>query len=436
MAYSIDVSVVLDFVKDKTYEEIVTEAEKYDLCVKYSNEENLKDLFLLANKLETNKRTNKRTNENEKPNENENPNENETTSEIEKIDEKRNENYQNGLLNQQANGIIFERESKRVVAMCQNKLKTIKNVSDVTEIMDSNNMLRVEYCEDGTMIRLYNYNDNWYTSTTRCMDARKSFWSSNRSFDELFWDVFDKSLLSTLDKKYTYVFVLLHRENRIVVRHKVNMLVYISRINNETCIEEYTTQFNNIYGIRRPKRINTDDFMRLNVSNVDLMKSLFHPFKRGIIIKILNQSNQKIYKIDYENYISTKDIRGNIPDIRMRYLELLNEPEKLELLEKIYNDHRFMFNIIKTEIFQLIKTIHKLYFDSHIKHTIEVKEENVYYRTLRQLHAQYKITNKPITFDEVKNKIYNMDKMIIKKLLNWSQPSNEIVERIEQTETV
>ena len=132
---------------------------------------------------------------------------------------------------------------------------------------------------------------------------------------DLFFDVFDKNLLSTLDKHYTYVFVLLHKENRIVIRHKINMLVYISRINNETYMEDYTQQFNNVYGIRRPKKINTNT----NIND-------FHPFKRGILIKTLNkETNQLVsYKIDYDNYKNIKtyerfdDFGDSCPDISFR----------------------------------------------------------------------------------------------------------------------
>ena len=395
--FKVDISKVLEFVKDKSYNDIVKESENYGLCVKYSNDEQLKNLFLLANKNETteNKTTENETTEN-KTTENETT-ENETTE---------NKITENDIINYEANGIIFEKGTNKVVAMCQNKL--IDCDSDF--IFKSGNVKRMEYCEDGTMIKLYNYNDTWYTSTTRCIDARKSYWTSTKSFNDLFFDVFDKNLLSTLDKHYTYVFVLLHKENRIVIRHKINMLVYISRINNETYMEDYTQQFNNVYGIRRPKKINTNT----NIND-------FHPFKRGILIKTLNkETNQLVsYKIDYDNYKNIKSLRGNIPDVRMRYLELLPYPELLQQFEKNYYEYKFMFNIIKGEMFNLVKMIYRLYVDSHIKHSIQVNDDNLYYKTLKQLHAQYKITNVPISFYEVQKKIFTMDKKIVKRLLMW-----------------
>lgn len=421
--FKIDVSKVIEFVKDKSYNDVVKESEKYGLCVKYSNDERLKNLFLLANK-----------NENEQEIQNENKKLNENISET--------ESNVNELLNYQANGIILEKQTNKVVAMCQNKLITYNeklinsNKKNISEILQNDDLKRMEYCEDGTMIRLYNYNDTWYTSTTRCIDASKSYWTSTKNFSDLFWDVFDKSLLTTLDKGYTYVFVLLHKENRIVVRHKINMLVYISRINNETFTEDYTQQFNNVYGIRRPKKIDTRDFYNLKLSNNDIMEKLYNPFKRGVLIKILNKETSQLvtYKFDFKNYIDIKVIRGNVPEVRMRYLELLNDPERLHILEQNYSEYKFMFKLIKNEIFKLTKTIHQLYIDSHIKHIITVNEDNVYYKTLRQLHAQYKITNAPITFTEVQKKIYTMDKKIIKRLLMWQDLNRNTLNKSTLTE--
>jgi hypothetical protein len=318
----------------------------------------------------------------------------------------------------QANGLIFEGDTNRVICMCQNRLQDIYNFSEVIDLVKANsNGVRIEYCEDGTILRLYNYGGIWRTATTRCITASSSYWASDKDFDTMFWETFDKNLLNTMDTDFTYVFVLLHRENRIVVKHNVNMLVYISRINNSTFFEDFSNQFRNVYGIKRPKLMDVDDFRVLgsDVNNFDCK------FKRGIVIKIFDKTDKtwNLYKYDFERYKMIKSIRGNVPQIRMRYLELLNKPESLVLLEQFYTENAFMFTYIKASVLKLVKTVYRLYVDSHIKHTIKVTEENLYYRTLRQLHAQYKITNKPIGFTDVQQKIYSLDKMVIKKLLGW-----------------
>jgi hypothetical protein len=320
-------------------------------------------------------------------------------------------------LKRQCNGIIFEKQTKKVVCMSHSKIQELDSFSKVVDLVKQNDTIRIEYCEDGTLVRLYNYGGVWRTATTRCIDASDSFWTSNKNFDMMFWETFDKGLLSTMDPNFTYMFILLHRENRIVVKHTVNMLVYISRVHNQEKFEDFTNQFKNVYGIKRPKLMNEYDFNMLS----DNLADFDCKFKRGIVVKVFETSTREwnLYKYDFNMYSIIKSIRGNVPQIRMRYLELLSKPESLQLLERFYNEHNFMFTFIKASLLKLIKTVYKLYVDSHIKHVIEVKDDNMFYRTLRQLHAQYKKTNKPIGFIDVQQKIYSLDKSVIKRLLSW-----------------
>lgn len=377
----INVNDVCNFVSGKTFDQVKSISK--DLHVKFKN-----NLYLLANK-------------------NNNNNKEEQNEEI-KLE-------MNEAIKKQANGIIFEMETNKIVAMCYPQIDDIKSEEQLNDLV-LNDSMTVEFCEDGTVIRLYNYNDKWYTSTTKCIDASISYWSSSKSFNELFWDLFDKSYLENLDKNSTYFFILLHKENRIVVKHKMNHLIYISKVDNNSHIEDHTFIFNENKTIRKKEFIDKNEFLSIIKSNkpFDLCN------KRGIVIRIKdkNTNTNSIYKIDFESYKIIKDIRGNVAEIRMRYIELLNKPESLELLEKIYKEYQFTFAFIKASILKLVKTIHRLYINSHIKHEIEVKEDHIYHRTLKQLHAQYKKTNTPIRFEDVYNKIINLDKHIIKRFLN------------------
>lgn len=437
----INVSDICQFVNDSSFEEIKTNSESLGLCVK-EKEMCQGNLFLLANTNDNfkNKKTQK-TNfvnvETVETIDTKNGLVEETcndiapsspTMEVDSVvlDIQGVSDLQESIVNsemielykKQANGLIFEKDTKRVICMCQNRLNDIDNFEEVINLVQNNSHgVRIEYCEDGTIIRLYNYGGEWHTATTRCITANSSYWTGNKDFDTMFWETFDKNLLETMDTNFTYVFVLLHRENRIVVKHNVNMLVYVSRINNSTYIEDFSNQFRNVYGIKRPKLMDVEDFRNLgsDVNNFDCK------FKRGILIKIFDKASKTwdLYKYDFERYKMIKSIRGNVPQIRMRYLELLNKPESLVLLEKFYTENTFMFTYIKAALLKLVKTVYRLYVESHIKHTVQVTQENLYYRTLRQLHAQYKLTNKPIGFTDVQDKIYSLDKMVIKKLLAW-----------------
>jgi hypothetical protein len=302
--------------------------------------------------------------------------------------------------------------------VCSNEDKIIDLTHDEAKALvcsDSAKIFRTEYCEDGTVIRLYFFNNKWNTATTKCLDARNSYWSSHKTFDELFWEVFDPMYLGTLDTKCTYVFILLHAENRIVARHKDNCLTFISCINNETGKVNYSNVFRDSPTIKRPQQIKDSPQQIVNNFAED-----FHAQKRGVLVKVASDSNStKTYKLDFEEYAIVKKIRGNVPQLRMRYLELLNDAESSKKLRYYFNESKFVFDFVEHSLQNLVKEIHQLYMDSHVKHTITIDETHPYHRTLRQLHAQYKNTNQPITKTAVREKLNSLDKYALKTLLGW-----------------
>jgi len=319
----------------------------------------------------------------------------------------------------QSNGIILEKETNNVVCMSQNKFMNIESAEQgslIDNLRHTYSKFRMEYCEDGTVVRLYNYKGVWYTATTKCIDASHSYWSSEKTFDGMFWEVFGDQT-NNLDSSYTYVFILIHKENRIVVDHKYNNLIYINRIHNISKVEDYTNHFYSSdpkRSIRRTRQIDS------NAIHYPL-DDYYHPTKRGIILKFYNDklNNWVIYQYDFSSYTTIKQVRGNVPLIRMRYLELLQDQVTLQLLEDNYKESFFLFAMIKHQMNNLYKEIHNLYFESHIKHNITVTEDHPFYRTMKQLHGVYKNTGNPITLEEVKRKVDTLDKNVLRKFLKW-----------------
>lgn len=304
----------------------------------------------------------------------------------------------------ECNGLILEKETNKIVCMCQNKFTQINN--DTT--FEIENEFKAEYCEDGTVIRVYNYGNTWFTATTKCIDAKNSYWSSEKTFDTMFWETFGKNV-DSLDKNFTYSFILINTENRIVVNHQQNSLIYINRISNLTKEEDFINTFT--FPSTLELNVPIINFYNLDDYTLDT--------KRGIIIKVKEENEWKIFQYDFNSYTLIKEVRGNVPMIRMRYLELLNNPEKLLLLEQNYPENLMVFSMIKHCMNNLYKQIHNLYYQSHIKHSVTVTEDNKFYRCLKQLHGIHKKQGVIITLEEVTKKINSLDKNIIKKLLGW-----------------
>ena len=141
------------------------------------------------------------------------------------------------VVNETNPGVIYEKETNKIVANAPNKTIEDASVDDLNEFLDDT--VTLEYAEDATMIRVYNYQSEWCTATTKCISGEYSYWTNKAfTFDALFKDALGDFDYNLLDPKYTYIFLLKHSLNRIVVAHNENSIVFVSMIENATGIEE------------------------------------------------------------------------------------------------------------------------------------------------------------------------------------------------------
>lgn len=318
------------------------------------------------------------------------------------------------------NGIILEKDTNKIVCA---PTSTFENGDDPlpgdTSFAVDNHTF--EYCEDGTIIRLYNYQDTWYTATTKCIDAKFSYWATPKTFDELFWQtVGSSSFLNELDPKLTYLFVLLHEDNRIVIHHSQSYVVFLGSYFK--CSGQVNSNFpidnTFIYNIAPTTKVPLPKVsvpVPETISVDELIKNYSLNSKRGIVVT--NKETKIRYKIDFPNYTYLADLRGNTPFIGTRYLELLNDPKKLDELQKNWPEEIPVFLGLWNGINMLVKNIHYVYYQTHIKRYYTIDEKHPYFRTIRQLHAQYKLTKKPITPMDVLNKVTSLPSHIVSKLL-------------------
>lgn len=313
------------------------------------------------------------------------------------------------------NGIILEKNTNKIICA---PTSTFEN-GDAPLPLDMSfgiNENTFEYCEDGTIIRLYNYQGVWYTATTKCIDAKYSYWATPKTFDELFWQtVGSNSFLDELDSKLTYLFVLLHQDNRIVINHATSKVVFLgSYFKLSGKVESHfpiDNQF--IYNIVPTTSVNMNESNDVTVEN--LIKNYCNNSKRGIVVT--NNETKQRFKIDFPNYTYLAELRGNTPFVGTRYLELLGDPKKLEELQKNWPEESSTFLGMWNGVNMLIKNIHFVYYQTHIKRFYTIDENHPYFRTIRQLHAQYKLTKKPITPLDVWNKVISLPTHVVSKLL-------------------
>ena len=316
-------------------------------------------------------------------------------------------------LQKECNGLVVDKNTKDIIVACQYDFEPVQP-------QDNDNYISAEYCEDGTVIRLYNYKGIWYTATKKCINGQYSFWSSKKTFNDMFWEVFnnDNIDLSKLNKECTYLFSLLHKDNILVVKHVKNTLIYLGNINNRT----YEVNNGNDYQLFSVNpNIQLSEKVILNKDELNDLDTVctkyFNQTKRGIILKY---TDGRIYKHDFKQFTFLQKIRGNEPYIRNRYLELLSDPESLHILLCYYPEHKFTFSMVYHNIIVVCNEIYNLYKRTHIKHNLTIDENHLYYRTLKQLHAQYKNTHQSITKKDVYDKLCSYNIFVLRKLLKWT----------------
>lgn len=153
-------------------------------------------------------------------------------------------------------GIIIDSKKWSVVSMSFEKFGNYGE-SYVPDI--DWNSARVEDKLDGSLIRLYYYDDSWRVSTQGVFDANECETYSphviegpmKSTFGKLFWEAFAKTKVSldSLNKKYTYTFELTSPYNRIVIEYDDTSIWHIGTRDMDT-LQELDADI----GIKKPER--------------------------------------------------------------------------------------------------------------------------------------------------------------------------------------
>lgn len=135
------------------------------------------------------------------------------------------------------------------------KITKIEKVESDSLLYDLQTFTRNFYAEGvlvhNSLIKLFNYNDEWIVSTSGSVAGQSDVGSSGRSFAELFWLVFDQVGYSRdwLNPNLCYIFELCHRDNRIVVDYKEPQLPLLAVRDRSRDFEELElTEFCNLTG--------------------------------------------------------------------------------------------------------------------------------------------------------------------------------------------
>jgi hypothetical protein len=293
---------------------------------------------------------------------------------------------------------------------------------------------------EGTLLRMFYHNEKWYLSTNKKLDAFQSRWSSRFTFGNMFThalggifkDLGNQNVLSmfeeSLDKSKIYAFLIRsNQENRVVCRSPShtspkNKIIYLGWWNKE---QQFT------FSVQEQEE--TDDSTSLT-SNT-LLKELSLPtmspyvFKDGNKEKLFewiennvniwehqgllffNMSTLETIRIVPKEYRYFSSLRGNHPNLFLRYFEIRQKKEDVVRFCELYEKQAHIFDDYEHALFQAAKQLGQMYVFRYIKdrHMTLPKEE---YYLLKKCH-EWNLK------DRVKNRVHTRT---ILELLNAETP--------------
>jgi hypothetical protein len=271
---------------------------------------------------------------------------------------------------------------------------------------------------DGSLIKLFYYNNTWNTATNKCINATHSKLINSRSYADLFNDInLDYSIL---DKNKCYAFILLHKENKLICEYPKPMIVHLGTFNLNTLSEEKNDIFNkfpeldiesliltdNNY-IYKPKKRNFSSFNSLieSFDNINYDNLLSTSQNNKILIPgyfIINKLTGQRIKIINPKYQYLQYIKGNNRNMIYYIIDLQKNKYILDLLLRYFPEYKdideYIKGITKKLVYYIYTHWHYKYINNNICDFIKTEEHN-------SLSIKYNANNLYPEFKDIFDKI-------------------------------
>jgi hypothetical protein len=284
---------------------------------------------------------------------------------------------------------------------------------------------------EGTVLRLFYTQNQWYCSTPRRLDAFTSKWASQQTFGDLFLLALESSRdllagfrarlsseqqfltgralmdawLNTLDSTYQYTLLLQHTpETRIVCDAPYRPLVW--HIASSKPGEFAQVGVGPSIGLMSPQQHTFQSMEEL----IDFTQHVNIQRIQGVVVFHPNGVT-KLLSEEYKFYF---DIRGNEPSVKFRYLQLRMDPIKRYALMDLYPSEIVHFDEYENILYQFSHRLMDAYIQRYVKRSMtQVPQEE--YTILKQLYTWHKQNRKQ----------HRITLKVIQQLLN-EQPATKL----------
>lgn len=274
-------------------------------------------------------------------------------------------------------GLIINYKTNKIVFIPPIKAKECLIHEELDELDKS-----PEPLVDGTMINLFYHNNNWLISTRSNIGATNK-WSSDDSFHDMFLECSNGLDYSSLNKEFTYSFVMRHKNNRLTSNIYKNELVLVEVYHN---------------GIYQPDLPKNKGYITVKEWIPD---SLF----KGLTVK----TNGIRYKWLTNEHKFIEMIKPNTNNPCLNYLTLRNSGHLTEYL-KYFPEERFKFNKYRKTLHDITKLLYQIYTSVFIKKILDKETIPFHLKPLiYEIHGEYLRSRQGITWEYIKNYIYELE---------------------------
>lgn len=257
-------------------------------------------------------------------------------------------------------GIILNKENKIVCFPFYKFFNYAEPQADKIDWQTS----KVQEKIDGSLIKVW-YDKEWHISTNGCINAFEAkIKDTDKTYGDLFAEVFDKSIFEKLNKDNTYMFELVSPEAQIVVHYNKTKIYHIGTRNNKTYKEVEED-----IGIEKPKTYNFESLEKIIENTNNLSKN-----EEGYVVV---DKNYNRIKIKSKEYLMAHYLVGNCNFTDKRIMQIIKMGEEREILSYFPEYTSKIDNINKS----INKTIAYIY--NNYAELLNIKQRNEYVNTIK-----------------------------------------------------
>lgn len=335
-----------------------------------------------------------------------------------------NNDFTNDII-KELDGVIIDKNNLKIVCYSVNY-----NYYDINLLKLNNELLHVSILLEGSLIRVYYYNNKWNYSTKKCIDAKTTYWISNKNYYELFYDSINGfDLESILNINYCYSFLLIHSENDVVIRCKEKMLYHLNTydITTLTIVDKCYLNVPNIKYIPYYTIDGNNIIQHINNRKNNIVYD-------SIGLLITDSENRK-YKIMDESYVQLKTLWGNTNNRFMRYLELRKDIELLKSYLSYFKEDKELFIDFENRVNKYSYILLEVYIAKYIKRT------NIlipYYmkKIIYMLHGDFIKTSIKTDFGKIMMKFLEIDAKFLLFMITHHNRAEENIKNIQSSTVI